>query len=92
MKKWIREVLMMESANLHGNANMDSIKFFLYPLDFIGFKLYYNLQFKTTINMIGPILTKLWLVKLWLWNPSSQHRFSPSHNYSNIDPLAVIFT
>ena len=57
---------MMESANLHGNANMDSIKFFLYPLDFIGFKLYYNLKFYTTINMIGPILTKLWLVKLWL--------------------------
>jgi len=45
---------------------MDIIKFSLYPFDFIGFKLYKNLHFYTTTNIIEPILTKLWLVKLWL--------------------------
>ena len=77
---------------LHANANMDSIIFFLYPLDFVGFKLYHELHFYATTNMIEPILMKLWLSKLWLWNPSSQHQFLPSHNYNNIQHLAVIFT
>ncbi len=77
---------------LHGNANMDSMKFFLYPLGFIGCELYLKLHFYTTTNMNGPILTKLWLGKLWLWNPSSQHQFLPSHNYNNIQSLVVIFT
>ena len=51
---------------LHGKDNMDIMIFSPYLIDFVGFKLYHELHFYTTTNMIEPILTKLWLGKLWL--------------------------
>ena len=77
---------------LHGNDNIDIMIFSPYLIDFIGFKSYHELHLYTKTNKIELILTKLWLGKVLLWNTSSQPRFSPSRNFTNIQLLALFFT